>query len=541
MTDSQEPPAIRNEADRLPRGVSPIASRKRSISEDPGRPRRVAIYNRLSRNRDGTVTGLDRQEADCRTRIARYPTWVVTGVFRDDDLSAYQLSKPRPAFEEMALQLEAGDFDVVIAWKADRLVRRMWDWIRLLGRPDNPTAWSIITIEDGIDTSTAMGKVIATLLVSMAEMESETIGLRTRSKHDELARAGRWSGGGTRPFGHRLADPERGDPAYAQLVAVPDEVAVLGEIAERLISGETFMSIVKDLNDPSRAGSVARAVKGGPLNPTVLRRALLSTRMVGRRRVVDSKGDQWFSELHRGEDGAFVYSIEPILPDPIAHAVWAKLTANPGTEGATVRRHLLSGFVRCGHCGGRLRAWKDKGRLAWACLQRAEGTGCGRTSIPMAPVESVVIETVLRRIEQLGVDTLVAQITGGPPLSDVIAAVEQDEAMLEQLAQKFARGTISEREWETARHVIVDRIDAAKRTLGSIRRAPALTGAEAGLRVTWANASLAWRRELLATVVETVIIGSGYKARGVQSGGELPHRPRRRLRPEERVAVRLRL
>src|SRR5215213_8004225 len=73
--------------------------------------RRVAIYVRISDDREGAGLGVARQEADCRQR-AETAGWSVVDVYCDNDLSAYS-GKPRPEYRRMLRDLEDDRVDVV--------------------------------------------------------------------------------------------------------------------------------------------------------------------------------------------------------------------------------------------------------------------------------------------------------------------------------------------------------------------------------------------------------------------------------------------
>lgn len=59
----------------------------------------------------------------------------------------------------------------------------------------------IHTVAEGdIDLSSASGRLQARLVGAVAEHESEHKSERIARKHQEIAAAGRWKGGGPRPF-----------------------------------------------------------------------------------------------------------------------------------------------------------------------------------------------------------------------------------------------------------------------------------------------------------------------------------------------------
>jgi resolvase-like protein len=96
--------------------------------------RRVGIYVRLSEVRPGEeAASLKTQETDARALIKR-KGWSVGEVYRDAGRSAWSDDRDRPAFERMLGDLEAGAITGVVAWKQDRLGRRVAEVADLLDR-----------------------------------------------------------------------------------------------------------------------------------------------------------------------------------------------------------------------------------------------------------------------------------------------------------------------------------------------------------------------------------------------------------------------
>src|SRR4051812_10581075 len=111
----------------------------------------IAIYTRLSEDRDGTQTATARQQAECE-RYAAGKGWTVSRVLEDVDLSAYNRRVKRPAFEQLLTLLREGELGGVVAWKMDRLARRSIDVERLLDAAET-SGGVIASVVDGIDTS----------------------------------------------------------------------------------------------------------------------------------------------------------------------------------------------------------------------------------------------------------------------------------------------------------------------------------------------------------------------------------------------------
>src|SRR5262249_25050949 len=95
----------------------------------PKKPALTAIYCRISRDRDGTSLGVQRQEKLCR-EIVKRNGWTVFDVYVDNDVSATK-RKARPDYVRMLTDLRAGAFTVVVALDTDRLLRRPLEFEQL--------------------------------------------------------------------------------------------------------------------------------------------------------------------------------------------------------------------------------------------------------------------------------------------------------------------------------------------------------------------------------------------------------------------------
>src|SRR5690242_17793608 len=92
--------------------------------------RAVAIYARISQDRDGTGLGVQRQLEDCRAEAAQLG-WAVAEEYVDDDVSAYS-GKKRPAYSRMLDDIAEGRRDAIVTWHMDRLHRQPMELEQLL-------------------------------------------------------------------------------------------------------------------------------------------------------------------------------------------------------------------------------------------------------------------------------------------------------------------------------------------------------------------------------------------------------------------------
>ena len=81
-------------------------------------------------------------------------------------------SLKRPAFERLQKEIFAGKVEMVVVWKLDRLSRRQRDGINLLAD------WCergvrIVVVTQQIDLSGTVGRLVASVLFGLAEIEQE--------------------------------------------------------------------------------------------------------------------------------------------------------------------------------------------------------------------------------------------------------------------------------------------------------------------------------------------------------------------------------
>lgn len=162
-----------------------------------------------------------------------------------------------------AVSAAADTNSVLVVTKLDRLTRSVKDAITIVEKLRVCNA-HLVSIEENIDTTTAMGEFIFHLFASLAQMERKMIGERTKA-----ALAHKKANGevyGTVPFGYRNDN--------GQIVRDSREQAVLSQIWHLRGCGYSFRSIAEDLAQrrmPPRAG--------GEWNPGTIKR--LCDRMEG--------------------------------------------------------------------------------------------------------------------------------------------------------------------------------------------------------------------------------------------------------------------
>jgi DNA invertase Pin-like site-specific DNA recombinase len=432
---------------------------------------RAAIYCRISQDRESERGGTDRQERDCRS-LCKREGLDVARVFVDDDVSAYS-GKRRPAFEELLAHL--GDFDALVFWKVDRLVRRVGQFFRVVDACEQAGV-RLVSVIDPLDTSSPLGKGIAGMLAAMGEQESHNTSTRVQRKEADLAAAGR-------PHGHRRAFGYEADG----MTVVTTEGLAIREARDRVLAGEAMTRIVNDWN---RRG--IKPTTASQWRVHGFQRMICGTRIAGLRRYRgEVVGAAAWPAIISGEDHQRIVGA---LGDP--------RTRRPRGRHAT---YLLSGLLRCGHCDKKLR----RGPGFWRCDQvPGEEDHCGQIWATAAPVDDLVEEALLLRLDSGAVRRALRQKPTNGAQANAAAVVADLEARLVQLGIDHDNGIITRKEWLTRRGPLTDRLDDARGQLTPPERdgAEALAVLDGDVRDRWAALPFEQRRAIVAAVIDHVVI-----------------------------------
>ncbi|MDA9778777.1 recombinase family protein [Rubripirellula sp.] len=79
----------------------------------------------------------------------------------------------RPAFSDLQAAIFNGEIETVVVWKLDRLSRSITDGINVLADWCD-RGLRVVSVTQQIDFNGAMGKMLAAVLLGVAEMEQET-------------------------------------------------------------------------------------------------------------------------------------------------------------------------------------------------------------------------------------------------------------------------------------------------------------------------------------------------------------------------------
>ena len=183
-------------------------------------PERAVIYIRVSTDQQELSPAA---QEDAARAYARYRGLEVAAVEVDHGVSGALAPSARPAMSRALATLAAGDADLLVVSRLDRLGRDVRELLGLVSAATRQ-GWGLAILDLDLDTTTAGGRLVLTVLGAVAEWERNIISERTR---DALA--------AKRARGARLGRPvEQSDDARARVRALRSVGLSLRATARRL-------------------------------------------------------------------------------------------------------------------------------------------------------------------------------------------------------------------------------------------------------------------------------------------------------------------
>src|SRR6185503_609180 len=177
-------------------GVATMANSGKA-SRPPTRKMRCAIYTRKSSEEglEQAFNSLDAQREACAAFVLsqKHEGWVVLPALYDDGgFSGGTMD--RPALQRLLGDIRAGQVDVVVVDKTDRLTRSLFDFAKIVEAFD-ARGVSFVSVTQQFNTTTSMGRLTLNVLLSFAQFERELAGERIRDKIAASKKKGMWMGG----------------------------------------------------------------------------------------------------------------------------------------------------------------------------------------------------------------------------------------------------------------------------------------------------------------------------------------------------------
>lgn len=440
---------------------------------------RAIIYRRQSRDKFNDELGIERQLKECK-RVAKVRKLDVVDVITDNDISASK--RGRPGYGRLTQLMATGAVDVVIILRIDRLLRlndELEELIQLVEK--NPV--KVITAEGDIDLSTPQGRLMARILVSVARSEMEIKSARHKLANKQRAEAGQ-AHGSRRTFGYEADN----------MTIREDEALVLKTMGQQFLNGWSYRRICEYLNEQG-----IKTAQGSEFFPITVRNMLIRKRYAGIRSYegIDYQG-QW----------------PPIFDEDTWARIQYKYRDRRRTAGnpPVARKYLLTGFLFCGKCGSQLNGATKRDnpsrpiRNTYQCLNG----GCVTRNAPA--LEHFLRELIVYRLGSPQMDRLINSARTRGSASELLSKQEGIKARLETLLDDYTDGTLTKAEYTRAKNRLASQLEDVDGKLVELYQTDTLdgiTGTIDSIRERWLVEDNGWRRQVIGTLIERVVVHVG--------------------------------
>ena len=367
----------------------------------PPRAKQVAAYARVSNPKDAMLHSLSAQVSYYSQCIQEHNGWDYAGVYVDEGISG--TTEERPGFQRMLDDTRAGKIDLILTKSISRFARNT---VTLLNsaRKLKDLGVAVYFEREKIDSLTADGELMLTLLASFAQEESRSVSnnmkwsIRKGYEEGSLKQV-------RRMYGY--------DVTCGKVMVIPEEARVVREIFERSASGELPSSICQELNGRGIKTLQGKNWQVNRLN-YVLSNIFYTGNVLLQRYFVKDHMDR---KQVRNKGELPMYYIdnnhEAIVSQELFDQAAAKRQSRSHKEQADTKQ-AFSGRIICGECGANYNRKYDRGVHKWICstYKREGPTGCASKQIPEQTLRVVSSEFLQQdSFDDSEIDTRVKTIT----------------------------------------------------------------------------------------------------------------------------------
>lgn len=254
--------------------------------------------------------------------------------------NGYSAATPnRPAYKDLLSDIENELIDAVVVYKFDRLARNVQDLLSFVDLL-NKHGVKFISISENLDTTSPTGRLILTVLGSLAEWERSITVERVKDVMYDKANKGHFCGGQP-AYGYNVKDKH--------LVINEAEAKIVKKIFERFEEFLSFRKVVIWLNDKGYL------TKRGQSWPTATVKRILSNHVYKGYYTYGKRAGG--SKVYLPQNSWVIVkgNVEPIITekqfDRVQVLIRQRQFTQPKRYGVI---YLLSGLLRCKECGGAL-------------------------------------------------------------------------------------------------------------------------------------------------------------------------------------------
>ncbi len=404
-----------------------------------------------------------------------------------EELDQSGKKRDRPMFQQALARCEAGETGGMVVARIDRFARSALDALEAIKRLNDADAW-LVSVEDGFDGSTTMGRFAITILTLIAELELD----RITESWDTAVTAAVKRGvhiSGRVPVGYRKLGKSKG------LVRQEPGAAVVKEVFRQRSLGASYTELAEYMEAKGVLPSSGNPHWSGTGVMTLLRNRV------------------YLGEA-RGGKAVNPTAHEAIVTQAEFDAAQIAHTVLPAPELSLSSEALLKGLARCAGCGHTLKISgnfdKQLGRRVpnYYCVGRyGKGPCPARASISAAKLDPYVEQRVLAALKAAG-GPLAQAVEASERIEDAQRVLATAEHELELFLETDLISTVGRDSFVRGVEARQQRVDQARAALAQLQTQSTLSGEimSGDLLEAWPLLTVQEKRTMLHGLLDRVAV-----------------------------------
>ena len=286
---------------------------------------RVAVYVRVS-TQEQKLHGLSLDAQKMKlTEYAEKHKLKIVGWYIDEGVSGRKLIRKRPELQRMIQDAEKGLFDRIIFIKLDRFFRSVAEYHECMKRIA-PVIWTATA--ESYDLSTANGRMLVNMKLTVAEMEADQGGERISIVNEYKVQTGQPLSGSMK-FGFKIATDEK--TGRKKIVRDPEVEDIIYDLISYVLTHQSKRKAVVYLHAKYHIS----------MSYNSMSRLLADTMLYG---------------AYRDNPAYCEAYIDKATFDKVQEVT----TRNVKDNTAEDRAYIFSGIIKCPNCGNRLAGYTQK-------------------------------------------------------------------------------------------------------------------------------------------------------------------------------------
>ena len=344
--------------------------------------------------------------------------------YKDEGVSGRKLIRKRPELQRMIQDAEKGKFTRILFIKLDRFFRSVAEYHECMKRI-SPVVWT--TTEEKYDLSTAQGRMLVNMKLTIAEMEADTAGERVNIVNEYKVTTGQPLSG-SMPFGFKIVVDE--NTGRKKIIRDPDDEDILEDLIEHFLKHQ------------SKKGTIvyAHAAHHVSISHDSLTRLLSNTMLKGAYR-----DNPKYCEAY-------------LTPEEF-DKLQAILKRNVKDNTQENRAYIFSGLIKCPVCGCTLKGnivhnkGRDKNKeykyKRYRCGKYRKDNAC---TFKKTLSENVIEKMMLKNIEQYMTDAKIRVVE----ITDANLVKAPQKESIEEIHDQIDRLNYS---WQTGKIRTVEKYE----------------------------------------------------------------------------------